>query len=106
MININIDSDDEGKIRLAVQGHVIPSWVYENSQVEHENKRVRLMRQHQRMLEREAQQERERRRKRERVRQQQRQKQLDVNSMKPSQGYNLNNTIIHKKEKIDDGPDF
>ena len=27
-------------------------------------------------------------------------------SMKPSQGYNLNNPIIHKKEKIDDGPDF
>jgi len=40
------------------------------------------------------------------VRQQQRQKQLDVNSMKPSQGYNLNDTIIHKQEKIDDGPDF
>ncbi|MBM9561342.1 hypothetical protein, partial [Limosilactobacillus fermentum] len=35
-----------------------------------------------------------------------RQKPLDVNSMKPSQGYNLNNPIIHKKEKIDDGPDF
>lgn len=40
--NLNIDVDNEGKLSLAVQGHLIPSWVYANSQTAHENKRVRL----------------------------------------------------------------
>lgn len=84
MININIDSDDEGKIKLAVQGHIIPDWVYENSQVEHENKRVRLIRQHQQMLELEAKKQRDLQHKRERIRkQQQLQQKQSQNQEKP-----------------------
>lgn len=75
MIKINIDSDNEGKLKLAVQGHVIPDWVYENSQVEHEHQRVRQVQLHQQMLEREAEAQRDRRRKKERLRKQQRQNQ-------------------------------
>lgn len=40
--NLDIDVDNEGKLSLAVQGHLIPTWVYANSQTAHENKRVRL----------------------------------------------------------------
>lgn len=54
MIQINIDIDNEGKLALAMQGHQIPSWVYANSQTEHENKRVRLAR-----IQREAVQQRD-----------------------------------------------
>lgn len=41
--NLNIDSDNEGALQLAMQGQQIPSWVYENSQIAHENKRIRLV---------------------------------------------------------------
>lgn len=64
VININLDSDDTGKIQLAVQQHIVPDWVYENSQVAHENKRVRLMLQHQEMLEREEKQEKQQKKQR------------------------------------------
>lgn len=40
--DLNIDFDNEGKLSLAVQGKLIPSWVYENSQTAHESKRIRL----------------------------------------------------------------
>lgn len=40
--NLNLDADNEGKLSLALQGHLIPTWVYANSQIEHENKRIRL----------------------------------------------------------------
>ena len=41
--NLNIDTDNEGALQLAMQGQQIPSWVYENSQIAHENKRIRLV---------------------------------------------------------------
>ena len=41
--NLNIDTDIEGALQLAMQGQQIPSWVYENSQIAHENKRIRLV---------------------------------------------------------------
>lgn len=71
MISINIDSDDEGKMKLAMQAHIVPDWLYENSQIEHENKRIRLVRQHQQMLELEAKKQRDLQHKRERIRKQQ-----------------------------------
>lgn len=41
--NLNIDTDNEGALQLALQGHQIPTRVYANSQTAHENKRVRLV---------------------------------------------------------------
>ncbi|MBC8744267.1 hypothetical protein H5W18_06540 [Lactobacillus sp. Marseille-P7033] len=40
--NLNVDIDNESKLSLAVQGKLIPTWVYENSQTAHESKRIRL----------------------------------------------------------------
>lgn len=99
MININIDSDDEGKIQLAVQGHIVPDWVYANSQTEHENKRIRLLRQHQQLLEREAKQKLQQKRQR-LQRQQKQQLKKDVKEK--------NTTYLHVNHKnlIDDGPDL
>ncbi|GFI59497.1 hypothetical protein [Limosilactobacillus walteri] len=59
--NLNIDIDNEGALRLAIQGQQIPPWVYENSQVAHENKRVRLAAIHLQAIE-EAQQNQQRKR--------------------------------------------
>ena len=104
-ININVDIDNEGKLKLAVQGHVIPEWIYENSQTEHENQRVRLMLQHQQMLEREAQKERERRRKRERMRQQ-RQRQQNSQSMNDKFSNRDNYKRFPNQKENDDGPEL
>lgn len=96
MININLDSDDTGKIQLAVQQHIVPDWVYENSQVAHENRRVRLMLQHQKMIEREANQEKQQ--KKQRVVQQQ-----VVEHIKDVP----NNSTSHNCNKVvDDGPEL
>lgn len=99
MININIDSDDEGKIQLAVQGHIIPDWVYANSQIEHENKRIRLFRQHQQLLEREAKQKLQQ--KRQRLQRQQKQKL--INEVKENK---INHRHVSHKNLVDDGPDL
>ncbi len=101
MININIDSDDEGKIQLAVQGHIIPDWVYANSQIEHENKRIRLLRQHQQLLEREAKQKLQQ--KRQRLQREQKQKQKLINEVKENK---INHQHVSHKNLVDDGPDL
>lgn len=98
MININIDSDDEGKIQLAVQGHIIPDWVYANSQTEHENKRIRLLRQHQQLLEREAKQELQQKRRR----LQRLEKQNSINTKTKA----IAPQHVNCKELTDDGPDL
>ncbi|PEG78648.1 hypothetical protein CP369_09175 [Lactobacillus sp. UMNPBX18] len=59
--NLNIDIDNEGALRLAIQGQQIPPWVYENSQTAHENKRTRLTAIHLQAIE-EAQQNQQRKR--------------------------------------------
>ena len=81
MININLDSDDTGKIQLAVQQHIVPDWVYENSQ---------------KMIEREANQEKQQ--KKQRVVQQQ-----VVEHIKDVP----NNSTSHNCNKVvDDGPEL
>lgn len=97
-ININIDSDDEGKVQLAVQGHIIPDWVYKNSQVEHENKRLRAVRQHQRMLKREAKQLQQERQ------QLQRQRKRQLLNSEAKQNKTNRQRTIHKD--LDDGPEL
>ena len=39
-MGFNIDLDNDGKLSMAVQKHIIPLWVYANSQINHENKRI------------------------------------------------------------------
>ena len=76
MIHINIDADNEGKLELAMQGHLIPSWVYANSQTEHENKRVRLARIQQEAVKGRDEQEEKHRQQKQRSEQRQKKEQV------------------------------
>ncbi|MFR0536343.1 hypothetical protein ACLUXV_00220 [Limosilactobacillus reuteri subsp. suis] len=79
--NLNIDIDNEGALRLAIQGQQIPPWVYENSQTAHENKRTRLTAIHLQAIE-EAQQNQQRKRRTPLQKQEQEDKDSQLNKSK------------------------
>lgn len=92
--NLDLDVDNKGKLSLAMQGHLIPTWVYANSQIEHENKRIRLSQIQQTAVLDEAKQ-----RQRRKQRTQQHQEQVDKESQtaqtvsKWSQQHNNDNSL-------------
>lgn len=106
-ININIDTNES--LNISVNQHHIPTWVYANSQTEHELKRIRLA-QHQRELQKqeELQQQhlRQLRLQRERQAREKAKKELETKKRKKQLNSQYGYKAQKRHQKQDDGPEL
>ena len=104
-ININIDTNES--LNISVNQHHIPTWVYANSQTEHELKRIRLA-QHQRQKQEELQQQhlRQLRLQRERQAREKAKKALETKKQKKQLNSQYGYKAQKRHQKQDDGPEL